>query len=758
MGKRPELATRVMQNFVALQGANSTLVLQCTEGKPPGIVYWGRAVRRISDPQLFAALRQPQQPHGSSQTFADASLSCELGTGYFGPAGLLCHSQGQHWAPLLTVDSWATSTTDHQQSAEIQCSDGTHPLAVNYRIEMNSASDLVSFSTTFTHKLNTHKLKTHNPNTHKANTGQPNPARAQPPLIIDWASVVCIAAPAELTELISLTGRWAGEFHPQRHSLTQHGFITENRRGRTSQDNSPGFVLCEPNCTEQMGACLGLHLGWSGNYRARVDCLNDGRRIAQLGENFGPGELQLLPGTSYTTPVLYASYSAAGLSGMSQNFHDYYRAHLRDERIRERPRPVHYNTWEGIYFDHDTDKLLGLAAAAADIGVERFVLDDGWFLGRRDDSRGLGDWFVDPDVYPNGLQPLIDAVQGHGMEFGLWVEPEMVNPDSELYRNHPDWVLSAPTAPQLGWRNQLVLNLTRSDVRDYLYGRMDALLSAYDIAYLKWDMNRDLTHPGGSSADGDASINLTQVHQQTLALYQLIDDLRAAHPTVEIESCSSGGARADYGILRRTDRLWTSDSNDAIDRQRIQRGASMFFPLEVLGAHVGPYDCHITGRKLSMALRAATALFGHMGVEANLLEIPQQDREELAAAIALYKTHRKLIHTGDCHRLERSSAENCIAVVAKNKRQALVSFAELDSKWQTQVAPLRFVGLDPAIDYRMSIIWPPTIASAAADVKSAADDFKVASASGELLMNVGIQPPLLRPQSSVIFQLQAVST
>ena len=728
-----------MHDLVILQGSNSTLVLQCTANESPALIYWGAAVREINDPDLFIRLTQPQLPHGSSASFAHASLSCELGTNYFGPAGLLAHRSGEDWAPLLRVVEHRPFAEDGVQGVELQCMDASSQLAVTYRVSMDRDTDLVCFSTTFT------------------NSATPDKNAS---LTIDWASVACITAPAELTELISLSGRWAGEFDRHRHSLDQQGYISENRRGRTSQDNAPSLVLCEADSNEQRGACLGLHLGWSGNYRTRVDRLNDGRRIVQLGENFAPGELQLAGGATYTTPTLYGSYSVNGLSGMSQNFHDYYRTRLCDSRSKDRPRPVHYNTWEGIYFDHDAATLMELVKSAAAVGVERFVLDDGWFLGRRDDTSGLGDWLVDPDVYPQGLQPLIDAVQEQGMTFGLWVEPEMVNPKSELYVNHPDWVLAAPSAPQLNWRHQLVLDLTRTEVRDYLYARIDALLNNYDIAYLKWDMNRDITHPGSTTtSDGtqDPATNKPRVHEQTLALYQLIDDLRAAHPLVEIESCASGGARADFGILQRTDRIWTSDSNDAIDRQRIQRGASLFFPLAVLGAHVGPAKCHITGRRLSMGLRAATALFGHMGVEANLLEMSERDRDLLAGAIELYKQHRELLHGGDLHRLERSAAENCIAVVAKNKRQALVSHAELDTNWQTQVAPLRFVGLDPALSYRLKLVWPPTIDSAAARPQDPHGVYATEELiSGELLMRVGIQPPLLRVQSGVVFELTAI--
>ena len=725
-----------MGDIVVLQGRQSTLALHCPLEQSPALIYWGEAVREVGTPELFQVLVAPQLPHGTSQSFGHASLSCELGGHYFGPAGLLTHGDDQDWAPLLRVIECEETLADAQHFVRISCSDPTSNLAVCYQITMDTITDVVRFSTTFT-------------DTRTPQTNQQHPRH------IDWASVVCINAPAQLEELISFSGRWAGEFNQVREPLTHHGFIAENRRGRTSQDNAPSIVLCEAHTTERSGGCLGLHLGWSGNYRTRVDRLHDGRCVVQLGEQFAPGELQLQAGASYTTPTLYGCYTPAGLSAMSQNFHDFYRRHLCDERIHA--RPVHYNTWEGIYFDHDLPTLMSLAERAANLGVERFVLDDGWFLGRRDDTKGLGDWFVDPAVYPQGLTPLIDAVNGHGMEFGLWIEPEMVNPDSNLYRQHPDWVLAAPNAPQLGWRNQLGLDLTRDEVRAYLFERIDSLLRENNIAYLKWDMNRDITHPGAQpNAASDNLSHRPGAHDQVQALYDLIDALRSAHPTVEIESCASGGARADFGILARTDRIWTSDSNDAIDRQRIQRGASLFFPLSVLGAHVGPYRCHITGRKLSMGLRATTALFGHMGVEANLLDMTASDREQLACAIALYKQHRGLLHEGDLYRLDRPAHENTIAVVAKDKRHALVSHTQLETNVQTQAAPLLLVGLEPDLTYRVAPIWPAKLDSAAAQPAQAMTGYEALPAiSGEMLMKIGLRPPILHPQSGVVFELCA---
>ncbi|MDM4777904.1 alpha-galactosidase, partial [Micromonospora sp. b486] len=266
------------------------------------------------------------------------------------------------------------------------------------------------------------------------------------------------------------------------------------------------------------------------------------------------------------------------------------------------------NVWEAVYFGHELDRLRALADAAAEVGVERFVLDDGWFRGRRHDQAGLGDWWVDGEVWPDGLQPLIDHVRGHGMQFGLWVEPEMVNPDSDLFRAHPEWVLQAPGRLPPPWRHQQALDLVNPDAYAYLLERLDAVLGEHDgIAYLKWDHNRDLTEAGHAGRPG--------VHAQTLAVYRLLDELRARHPGVEIESCSSGGARVDLEILRRTDRVWASDCNDALERLSIQRWTGLLLPPELVGTHIGPERSHTTHRVHDLSFRAVTALFGHHGIE-----------------------------------------------------------------------------------------------------------------------------------------------
>ena len=431
--------------------------------------------------------------------------------------------------------------------------------------------------------------------------------------------------PAGEATATRFTGMWGREFQIQRHRLAPGITLQENRRGRTSHDRQPYLGVTVGD------ARFAFHLGWSGNHLVAVDTLDDGRRLVHLGALFEPGEIRLSRGDSYQSPVVYAAEDAAALH-----------AFVRSEILTWpggalSPRPVTLNTWEGNYFDHRLESLKAQADAAAALGIERFVLDDGWFGRRDDDTTSLGDWVVDRRKYPNGLKPLVDHVTALGMQFGIWFEPEMVNEESDLYRAHPDWALKVDGRPFLRSRNQQVLDLTRPEVSDYLFEKLSAVLSSHAISYIKWDMNRDLTHVGG--IDGRAVTT-----RQTRAVYALMARVRSAFPHVEIESCASGGGRTDYGALANTQRVWTSDCTDALDRLGIQRGASLFLPPEIMGAHVSANPSHQSGRTLSLTFRAMVALAYHLGVELNPLDMSSAERTELAGFIALHKRLRPLLH------------------------------------------------------------------------------------------------------------------
>ena len=703
-----------LQPFYTIHSQNCTLVVDC-RSNAPAILYWGARLSEDSSPDMLSLLATRQEVQACMPEEPAIALSPELGAGFSGSAGVQIHRGGAQWAVFSQIQS-VTVEPNNRLSIVSKCK-GTE-IELIHCLQLDTSTDVLTATTQLT------------------NIGQSK-------LWVDRCDAPCIPVPMHYNKILGFKGRWAKEFQTQSIDRFMGAYVRENRSGRTSHDAFPAVIVHSDQANESDGEAYGLHLGWSGNHHLRIEEQFVGRAYAQFGELFFPGELSLEPGESYCSPVLYGASSNTGLTDLSACFHQYIRENLTDPRMQGKPKPVHFNTWEAMYFDLSMSRLCQLADEAAAVGVERFVLDDGWFKGRKSDRAGLGDWTVDETVFPQGLGPLVEHVNAAGMEFGLWVEPEMVNPDSDLYRAHPDWVLNAAPAPLLLSRNQLVLDLTRTEVQKYLFEHLDNLLSEYAITYLKWDMNRVINQPG--NAEGRAV-----THYQTLALYQLLARIREAHPEVEIESCSSGGGRADFGILAHTDRIWTSDSNDALDRLSIQKGFSFFFPPEIMGAHVGPRDCHITGRSISMATRAGVALFGDMGIEANLLTMDDAEKAELKAAVALHKKHRHLLHSGKLMRLDTEDYENSFGVISADKQEAIFSYGLLDGQPNSAPGRLRFPGLDASTLYTVNIIWPQQPSSYS---KSILDIINGSVISGDALTKFGVQLPLMLPATLLVFHL-----
>ncbi len=578
--------------------------------------------------------------------------------------------------------------------------------------------------------------------------------------VVDSLEVV-FPLPGRVGEVLDCTGRQAAERIPQRHQIGDGLWLREGRRGHTGHDSATMVVAGVPGFGFGAGEVYGVHVAWSGNTVHRVERVPSGLGNAAArerllpgvttsggGELLLPGEITLAEGESYTTPWVYLAASLAGLDGLSAQFHGYLRslpAHPRS------PRPVNLNVWEAVYFRHDFGKLSSLADLAADIGVERYVLDDGWFAGRRNDRAGLGDWRVDESVWPGGLHRLVDYVRSRGMGFGLWVEPEMVNPDSDLYRAHPDWILATGQRVPPLQRHQLVLDLTRPEVSGYLLDRISRLLSEYEITYVKWDCNRDLIDAGRGTRAGAPG-----AHEQTLAVYALLDELRRRHPQVEWESCAAGGGRIDLAMLERVERVWTSDMTDALARQSIQRWTGQLVPPEYMGAHVSAPFSHQTGRYMPMSLRCGTALFGHFGVEWDITEASQEERAELAAWIGLYKRHRDLIHSGRVTRLDTPDDTAWIhGVVAADQSAALMSYVQRDEPVNDQPTAMRVSGLDPRRRYRMTDVTPgprpprrfglaPGPALPRTDV------------SGTALAEIGLAIPAQRALTALVVLIEAI--
>ena len=709
-------------DHVRFDAADATLIFACAKGAPVSILYWGAALHADTDCAELEGLFARQGMHGVADVSLPLSLAMEPGLGHPMFQGFAAHRAGKDWGSRFEVGKVEL----REGGAKIICRDESTRLGLEYEIDFDARTGVLRIRSTLTNYGAT-------------------------PLDVSDMMTACLPVPDGMTDIIGFTGRWTQEFTQERVARNAATYLRENRSGRTSHFSYPAILLAATDTNESTGDVYGFHLAFSGNHCIRVDSLTDGRGLVSIGALLFPGEVRLAPGETYASPEIVAAYSGQGLSKLSRKFHDHVRTKLLSPEMRAKPRPVHYNTWEAVYFDHDVEKLKELATRAAEIGVERFVLDDGWFGGRRHDRAGLGDWTVSRDVYPDGLGPLVDHVTGLGMEFGLWFEPEMVNPDSDLYRAHPDWVLGLEGVEQIPFRSQLALDISRPEVADYLFHAIDAILRDHDISYIKWDMNRDLSHPGDSSG-------VPRAFAQVGALYALLDRVRDAHPHVEIESCSSGGARADMGVLAHSDRVWTSDSNDALDRQVIQRGASFFLPLEVLGCHVGPANCHVTGRRLSMEMRAATALMGHMGLELNLLTERTADLDVLKNAIDLHKKHRALLHNGDVFRLDSAPQLIASGVIARDKSEAIYSVAYVASDAKVLPGRFQFTGLDPQRSYRLQLIWPSDWQAIKGPSAIETLDLNGEGAifSGAALVHGGLQLPHAFPETCLLFYVAAV--
>ena len=689
------------------------------------IRYWGAPLGDVDLDSVAAALER-QVSRASVDVVAPMGIVAEHGSGYPGRPGLAGRRPGgAAWAPRFTVDDVVhepATTSDARSGAAVavRCVDDVAELRLDLRVAL---ADTLTVSATLTNAGTTRYKLDH--------------------------LLLGVPLPDHAAELLRFLGRWTREFREVRQPFTHGALSVENRSGRSSQEHPPVIFAGTPGFGEWSGEVWGMHLGWSANHQMLAEVLPDGRRMVQFGELLHPGEVVLEPGQAYTTPTLYGSYSAVGLTPASWGFHRTLRALPIHPST---PRPVLINTWEAVYFDHDLATLTALADRAAAVGVERYVLDDGWFGSRRDDTSGLGDWWVSPDAHPHGLAPLIDHVRGLGMEFGIWVEPEMVNPDSDLFRAHPDWALNTPGYEPLTARQQFVLNLAHPDAYAHIRDQLVALLGDHHIDFVKWDMNRHHVH--GSGADGAPG-----THAQTLAVYRLLDELRQRFPHVEIESCSSGGGRVDFGILARTQRVWTSDCNDPLERQYIQRGVSTFLPPELMGAHIGPPRAHTTGRRHGLDFRAVTALPGHLGIEWNLLELDDRDLQRVAGYIALHRRFRDLLHTGDTVRfdpLHSGPGRPSLAggVYSTDRREAVVWFAQLDTGISLTPPVLRLPGLLPDTSYRLTLVDPPGLHTHTTSHPPSwvADGITL---TGRQLALHGLQPPGLDPETAILIHLVA---
>ena len=544
-------------------------------------------------------------------------------------------------------------------------------------------------------------------------------------------------------ESLDFAGRWSNERNPQRRAIDVGRWVRESNEGRSGHNFTIGEIALTKSTNFATGEAWSIALAWSGDVRYCIEKNYEGVQSIGASEILAPGEVILSRGERYIAPDLIAVYSDSGLDGLADGFHK----HLRSRASHpSKPRPVTLNMWEAIYFDHSEERVRKLVDVAASIGVERVVLDDGWFGARRSDRLGLGDWQVSREVWPNGLRGISDYVASKGMEFGLWFEGEMLNPDSDLYRKHPDWILSEKGRTPPTWRHQLVLNIANPDAFDYILESTSKVITEAKVKYIKWDHNRTLVDAG--------YLGRAAVQKQTKAIYRLFRELKERHPGLEIESCSSGGGRIDFGVVDYVDRFWVSDNNDALARQQIQRWTMQFMPPELLGTHIGPTPGHQTGRELSLSFRAVTALFGHAGIEWDVTKLNEEDLKRLRNWSDYYKSKRGLIHSGRVVRVDYPDANHYLHGIL-GEREALFAFVQLEPIKTSHAPNLRFNGLKSDRKYRVKVVEPAGRAGMML-IKPPSWVTDGVEATGSALTEIGLPAPILQPAQALLIEIEAI--
>lgn len=683
-----------------LDDARQTLVLAAQRDRLPEIVYWGAALPMHEDLATVHAAHAIDVTGGMLDENPDLSLCPESSRTFPGQPGLIVRAE--NGTPLLPKFCFVSA--DHEKDLTLKYRDDDNGLTLTFEFISDPEAHIFRAKTVL---------------------------NADAPVHLHWLAAPVVPAPQNSDEMIDFSGRWCGEFQSSRTPWSAGIRYRENRTGRTGHEHFPGLIVPCVGATNTAGEAYAFHYGWSGGHRMVAEELPDGRRQIQWGH---AARMEHEASTEFSTAPLYMTYSDAGLNGCAVSF----QRHVRDSIVTwpkpNRPRPVHYNCWEAVYFDHKLPVLKDIADRAAELGAERFVLDDGWFGNRDDDTRALSDWEVDPRKYPDGLGPLIDHIHGLGMSFGIWFEPEMINPDSDIHRAHPDWALGSED--QLLGRQQKAMNMALPAVRDYLYDRISKVLSDHPIDYIKWDHNRVLPMP-------DAA--------QTRGSYALIDRLRADFPDVEIESCASGGGRIDFGILKRTQRVWLSDSNDALERLNIQHNAALFLPLSVTGSHVGPRKCHTSGRILDISFRAWVAAQRHMGFEMDPRELTDHEVAVLTRVTSWWKTNRDWMETADILRLDSPDS----AVIAEQQmpqdgHRFVVFAGKAATSAQISPRPLRLTGLAPDALYHIDLANREDTPNLSRGTPALKD--RAITLSGRYLMQHGITLPWSFPETMWVIE------
>mgnify|MGYP003300381437 CR=1 FL=1 len=496
-------------------------------------------------------------------------------------------------------------------------------------------------------------------------------------------------------DVITLHGSWGRERHIQRRKIGYGKYSSSSIRGESSHQDHPFMAVLSHEANEDYGEVFGFNLIYSGNFIAEVEGTQFGNVRFTMGINPENFRWKLAEGECFTAPEVVMVYSDKGVSKMTHNFHDFYRKHLIRSKYLNRKRPILINNWEATYFDFNTDKLLAIAREASKLGIEMLVMDDGWFGNRNDDNCSLGDWFVNEDKIQGGLGKLVEKINELGMEFGIWFEPEMISPDSELYREHPDWAIQIQGRTPVLSRNQLVLDMSRKEVRDEIFNRMKAILDSANIKYVKWDMNRSLSNLGSIKLSPEQQGELS--HRYMLGVYELLERFTCEYPDILLEGCSGGGARYDPGMLYYCPQIWCSDDTDAIERLRIQEGTAMIYPLSTMGAHVSDCPNHTVSRVTPFETRGYVALAGTFGYELDVTKISEEERNQIPKQVKEYHKYNDLIRNGDYYRISSYGEDchyDCWEVVSKDKSEALVFYIQVLGRPNQLSTRIRLKGLE----------------------------------------------------------------
>ena len=514
-------------------------------------------------------------------------------------------------------------------------------------------------------------------------------------LVLDKVYSACLDMDNRDFEMVSLAGSWGRERRIQRSALSYGRKNMSSVRGESSHQEHPFMALVTPETTQDQGEAYGMHFVYSGNFMAQAELGQYDQVRAVMGINAWQFSWQLLPSESFQAPEVVLVYSDEGLGKMSRSLHDFYRNHMIRSPYVFKKRPILINNWEATYFNFNTEKLLDIAREAKKAGIEMLVMDDGWFGKRNNDNCSLGDWVVNEEKITTGLKDLVDKVNEIGLEFGIWFEPEMVSPDSDLFREHPDWAIGIVGRERTQSREQYVLDLSRQEVVDHVYECVAKILRSANIAYVKWDMNRQLCDVGSAVLPQNQQGEL--FHRYVLGVYQLQERLITEFPDLLLENCSGGGARFDPGMIYYSPQIWCSDDTDAMERLRIQEGTALIYPLSCMGAHVSDCPNHILNRVTPFSTRGNVALAGTFGYELDITKIAEEDREQIPGQVEQYHKYNHLVQSGDYYRIASWSSEkpyDCWAVVSKDREEVLVTCVQVLASPNRNSYCMRLKGLD----------------------------------------------------------------